>query len=139
MSLPENFLWGGATAANQCEGAYNVDGRGLANVDICPAGKDRFKVMLGHGETLEPDTEHVYPAMEGIDFYHHYKEDIALLGEMASRHFGCRLPGQESFQTVMMQNQTKQDFNSMKMYLKNATNTELSRLLQLHILIARFI
>ena len=56
MSLPENFLWGGATAANQCEGAYNVDGRGLANVDICPAGKDRFKVMLGHGETLEPDT-----------------------------------------------------------------------------------
>lgn len=48
MSLPENFLWGGATAANQCEGAYNVDGRGLANVDICPAGKDRFKVMLGH-------------------------------------------------------------------------------------------
>ena len=78
MSLPENFLWGGATAANQCEGAYNVDGRGLANVDICPAGKDRFKVMLGHGETLEPDTEHIYPAMEGIDFYHHYKEDIAL-------------------------------------------------------------
>ncbi len=59
MSLPENFLWGGATAANQCEGAYNVDGRGLANVDICPAGKDRFKVMLGHGETLEPDTEHI--------------------------------------------------------------------------------
>ena len=126
MSLPENFLWGGATAANQCEGAYNVDGRGLANVDICPAGKDRFKVLLGHGETLEPDTEHIYPAMEGIDFYHHYKEDIALLG-------------QESFQTVMTQNQTKQDFNSMKMYLKNATNTELSRLLRSHTLIARFI
>mgnify|MGYP000702451146 CR=1 FL=1 len=87
MSLPENFLWGGATAANQCEGAYNVDGRGLANVDICPAGKDRFKVLLGHGETLEPDTEHIYPAMEGIDFYHHYKEDIALLGEMGFKTF----------------------------------------------------
>ena len=87
MSLPENFLWGGATAANQCEGAYNVDGRGLANVDICPAGKDRFKVMLGHGETLEPDTGHVYPAMQGIDFYHHYKEDIALLGEMGFKTF----------------------------------------------------
>lgn len=39
MSLPENFLWGGATAANQCEGAYNIGGRGLANVDICPSGK----------------------------------------------------------------------------------------------------
>lgn len=95
--------------------------------------------MLGHGETLEPDTEHVYPAMEGIDFYHHYKEDIALLGEMGSRPSVCRLPGQESFQTVMTQNQTKQDFNSMKMYLKNATNTELSRLLRSHTLIARFI
>ena len=136
MSLPENFLWGGATAANQCEGAYNVDGRGLANVDICPAGKDRFKVMLGHGETLEPDTEHIYPAMEGIDFYHHYKD---FLVKWDSRPSVCRLPGQESFQTVMTQNQTKQDFNSMKMYLKNATNTELSRLLRSHTLIARFI
>ena len=46
--LRKDFLWGGATAANQCEGAYNVDGRGLANVDICPSGKDRFKVMSGH-------------------------------------------------------------------------------------------
>ena len=41
MSFPENFLWGGATAANQCEGAYREGGRGLANVDVCPAGKDR--------------------------------------------------------------------------------------------------
>ena len=87
MSLPENFLWGGATAANQCEGAYNVDGRGLANVDICPAGKDRFKVMLGHGETLEPDTEHIYPAMEGIDFYHHYKEDIKTMASFGMTGF----------------------------------------------------
>ena len=37
--LRKDFLWGGATAANQCEGAYNEGGRGLANVDICPAGK----------------------------------------------------------------------------------------------------
>ena len=47
MSFPEGFLWGGATAANQCEGAYNEGGRGLANVDITPHGKNRFKVMLG--------------------------------------------------------------------------------------------
>ena len=46
MSFPENFLWGGATAANQCEGAYREGGRGLANVDVCPAGKDRFPVCL---------------------------------------------------------------------------------------------
>lgn len=38
--FPKGFLWGGATAANQCEGAYNVDGRGLANVDVVPTKID---------------------------------------------------------------------------------------------------
>lgn len=87
MSFQKNFLWGGATAANQCEGAYNVDGRGLANVDVIPHGKDRFPIMLGKLKHLEPDNEHFYPAMEGIDFYHHYKEDIALFGEMGFKCF----------------------------------------------------
>ncbi len=82
MSFPKDFLWGGATAANQCEGAYNVDGRGLANVDVCPSGKDRFPVMLGKMLMLEPDEEHFYPAMEAIDFYHHFKEDIAMFAQM---------------------------------------------------------
>lgn len=41
MSFPANFLWGGATAANQCEGAYDLDGRGLANVDVIPNGPFR--------------------------------------------------------------------------------------------------
>lgn len=87
MSLPENFLWGGATAANQCEGAYNIGGRGLANVDICPSGKDRYRVISGHPDSLKPDDDHIYPAMEAVDFYHHYKEDIALLGEMGFKTF----------------------------------------------------
>ena len=87
MSLPENFLWGGATAANQCEGAYNVGGRGLANVDICPAGKGRYRVISGHPDSLEPDDDHIYPAMDAVDFYHRYKEDIALLGEMGFKTF----------------------------------------------------
>ena len=85
--LRKDFLWGGATAANQCEGAYNEGGRGLANVDICPAGKDRFRVMSGHDVKFTPDAEHLYPAMEAIDFYHHYKEDIALFGEMGFKTF----------------------------------------------------
>ena len=38
LQFPDGFLWGGATAANQCEGAYNEDGRGLANVDVVPMG-----------------------------------------------------------------------------------------------------
>ncbi len=51
MSLPKIFC-GAATAANQCEGAYNVDGRGWP-MSIYVRRKRRFKVMLGHGETLE--------------------------------------------------------------------------------------
>lgn len=87
MRLPENFLWGGAVAANQCEGAYQEGGRGLANVDVIPHGADRIEVMRGRMKMLEPDAEHFYPAMESIDFYHHYKEDIALMGEMGFKTF----------------------------------------------------
>ena len=43
-TFPHAFLWGGATAANQCEGAFDVDGRGLSSVDTIPAGHDRMKV-----------------------------------------------------------------------------------------------
>lgn len=80
--LPEGFLWGGATAANQCEGAYNVDGRGLANVDLIPAGPDRRPVMEGTRRMLECEEGYCYPAQEAIDMYHHFKEDIALFAQM---------------------------------------------------------
>lgn len=80
--FPENFLWGGATAANQCEGAWNEDGRGLANVDLAPTGSDRRAVLTGEQKMLAFDDEHYYPAKEGIDMYHRYKEDIRLFGEM---------------------------------------------------------
>jgi 6-phospho-beta-glucosidase len=83
--FPKGFLWGGATAANQCEGAYLEGGRGLANVDVVPAGKDRFPVALGELKMLECDDQHFYPGHEAIDMYHHYKEDIALFAEMGFR------------------------------------------------------
>ena len=51
--FPERFLWGGATAANQLEGAYDVDGRGLANVDLSPVGEDRLAVITGKRKMLE--------------------------------------------------------------------------------------
>lgn len=82
MPLREDFLWGGATAANQCEGGYNLDGRGLANVDVTPYGKDRFDVFEGKMKMYELDNNHYYPALEAIDMYHHYKEDIRLFAEM---------------------------------------------------------
>lgn len=86
MQMPEGFLWGGATAANQCEGAYNVDGRGLSSVDVVPFGPDRMKVARGEMKMLACDAGHTYPAHEAIDMYHHYKEDIAL---MAGMGFKC--------------------------------------------------
>lgn len=87
MGFPKNFLWGGATAANQCEGAYNLDGRGLANVDVLPHGKERFPVSLGKRKMLTIEDNYYYPALNGIDFYHHYKEDIALFAEMGFKVF----------------------------------------------------
>ena len=83
----KDFLWGGATAANQCEGAYNLDGRGLANVDVAPVGSDRFKVIAGAMKMFDFDDKYFYPAKEAIDMYHHYKEDIALFGEMGFKTY----------------------------------------------------
>ena len=81
MGLRKDFLWGGATAANQCEGAYNLGGRGLANVDLAPVGKDRLAVITGKMKMFDFDDEHFYPAKNAIDMYHRYKEDIALMKE----------------------------------------------------------
>lgn len=85
MALQQNFLWGGATAANQCEGAYDADGRGLANVDLIPHGKDRWAVATGEKKMFDFDDEHFYPAKNSIDMYHNYKEDIRLFAEMGFR------------------------------------------------------
>lgn len=79
--LPKEFLWGGATAANQCEGAYLDGGKGLSNVDLIPSGEDRFAVASGQMNPEAVENAH-YPARKAIDMYHHYKEDIAMFAEM---------------------------------------------------------
>lgn len=71
--FPKGFLWGGATAANQYEGAYNEGGKGLSVQDVTPKG--------GFGPITDMPTEDNLK-LEGIDFYHRYKEDIALFAEM---------------------------------------------------------
>lgn len=87
MALRKDFLWGGATAANQCEGAYNVDGRGLSTVDMHPSGDVRWPVALGWKEMYEFDEKYFYPGQGAIDYYHRYKEDIALMAEMGFKVF----------------------------------------------------
>lgn len=81
--LPEGFLWGGATAANQMEGGFNEGNKGLNIADVLPGGKERLKVLKEPGFTFEIDKEkYTYPNHEGIDFYHCFKEDIELFAEM---------------------------------------------------------
>ena len=78
MSFPHNFLWGGAVAANQCEGAYNVDGKGLSIQDVLPQG------IIGP-VTNEPTADNL--KLAGIDFYNRYKDDIKLFAEMGFKVF----------------------------------------------------
>lgn len=71
--FPQNFLWGGAIAANQCEGAYDEDGKGLSVQDVTPHGI--------YGEiTPQPTPDNL--KLKGIDFYHRFRGDIALFAEM---------------------------------------------------------
>ncbi|MDY3042025.1 6-phospho-beta-glucosidase [Streptococcus pluranimalium] len=86
-AFPDGFLWGGATAANQVEGAYDVDGRGLANVDVVPIGEDRFPIIAGQKKMFDFEDGYFYPAKGSIDFYHNYKEDIALFAEMGFKTY----------------------------------------------------
>nr|WP_084038765.1 glycoside hydrolase family 1 protein [Brochothrix campestris] len=82
------FLWGGATAANQLEGGYNEGGKGLTIADVSPGGKIRMKLLRDDSYPLEIDTaNYTYPNHLGIDFYHRYKEDIAMLAEMGFKTF----------------------------------------------------
>ncbi len=81
--LREDFLWGGATAANQYEGAWDVDGKGDSVSDHCTNGSHTSpkRVTIGFEEGT------LYPSREATDFYHHYEEDIALFAEMGFKTF----------------------------------------------------
>lgn len=105
MGFSKNFLWGGATAANQYEGGYLSGGKGLATADVITDGdkntprsiviqlKDGTKKIINRFEDVpegaraivEEDT--YYPSHVATDFYHHYTEDIALMAEMGFNSF----------------------------------------------------
>lgn len=83
----DKFLWGGAIAANQAEGAYLEDGKGLSTADLLAKdlyGKDTLP--------LEIDETKFYPTHTAIDFYHTYKEDIKLFAEMGFKCFRISIP-----------------------------------------------
>ena len=105
--MPKDFLWGGATADNQYEGGWNVGRRGKSSDDVITNGThteprcitfinkagERVKAPMFVGADYE-DVDHfgcfddcLYPNHEATDFYHHYKEDIALMAEMGFKCF----------------------------------------------------
>lgn len=82
--LRDDFLWGGACAANQFEGAWDVDGKGPSVSDMCTNGSHTQPKLIT--PVIQKD-KYLYPSHEAIDFYHHYEEDIALFAEMGFKTF----------------------------------------------------
>ena len=83
MGFPKDFLWGGATSANQYEGGWNEDGKGESFIDHVTAGS-RKSPRIFHARIRD---DAYYPSHDGTDFYHHWKEDISLFAEMGFRIF----------------------------------------------------
>lgn len=81
--FPKDFLWGGAVAAHQIEGAWNADGKGISIADVMTAGANGVAREITKG--VIPGKN--YPNHEAIDFYHRYKEDIALFKELGLNVF----------------------------------------------------
>ncbi|CAH2715350.1 Aryl-phospho-beta-D-glucosidase BglH [Neobacillus rhizosphaerae] len=107
--FPEDFLWGGATAANQIEGAFDEDGKGLSTSDMAAykdpyAGESvnnfTFNVnSIELEEYLNNPDKYLFPKRWGIDFFHHYKEDIALFAEMGFKTFRLSISWPRIFPT----------------------------------------
>ena len=107
MAFPKKFLWGGATSAAQYEGAYDAGGRGKSHMDyirrIDKEDKDKtFPINVTYDMFLdhkEHEKEYNFAFRRGSDFYHHYKEDIALLGEMGFKTFRMSISWSRLFPT----------------------------------------
>ena len=94
LKFPQGFLWGGATAANQCEGAWDIDGKGMTIQDCLEFRAGNISNMTKQFAFTSEDLNKAqsvntinYPKRRGIDFYHHYKEDIAMFAEMGFKMF----------------------------------------------------
>lgn len=93
--FPKDFLWGGATSAIQIEGGYDLDGKGLGTADMVTVGSR----TTGRRVTRELQEGVYYPSHEAIDFYHRYKEDIALFAEMGFKIFRMSISWSRIFPT----------------------------------------
>jgi 6-phospho-beta-glucosidase len=93
-AFPQDFLWGGAIAANQAEGAYKEGGKGLSIADLHFYTSEKTygsmkedAALKNIKQSLVLDPNKYYPKQNGIDFYHTYKEDLALMQQMGLQCF----------------------------------------------------
>ncbi|WP_369351129.1 6-phospho-beta-glucosidase [Streptococcus hillyeri] len=100
MTFPKNFLWGGAVAANQAEGAYLENKRSLSVMDVVPLGNQRRAIKQGFIDYRTVDTESAYyPSRTGIKFYEKYEDDIKLLAELGIKCFRMSISWTRLFPT----------------------------------------
>ena len=119
MAFPKDFLWGGATAANQYEGAWLEDGKGENIPDHMTGGTKTSPRRF----TMELENGTYYPSHEAVDFYHRYKEDIALMGEMGFKCFRLSINWSRIYQMDMMKSQIKKVLIFIIKYSKNVKST----------------
>lgn len=93
--FPQGFLWGGATAANQFEGAWNEDSKGESICDHLTMGGKSTPRRFTH--TIEP--EYRYPSHTGADFYHRYREDIDLMAQAGFKAYRMSIAWSRIFPT----------------------------------------
>ena len=92
--FPRDFMWGGAVAANQLEGAWDIDGKGICVADInefqdniAIEKKGNKELTRAYVEEAAASTDKIFPKRHGIDFYHTYKEDLKLLAGLGLKTF----------------------------------------------------
>ena len=95
MAFPENFLWGGATAANQVEGGFDEGGKGLSTADMLTNGTHQCPRQI----TATTEEGCYYPNRIASDFYHHYKEDISFMAEMGFKCYRMSIAWSRIFPT----------------------------------------
>ena len=91
--LDKDFLWGGASAANQMEGGYDLDGRGMSIADVFMfyEKKERHlakkELTIEEIKKLKENKSNNFPKRRGNDFYHHYQEDIDYMAQMGYKAY----------------------------------------------------